>query len=255
MAKIIGISGKKQSGKNTVANYICGDVLHTLGMVKDFSLGEHGELVVKTSDSSGTVGWGVFDLLRKDADFVEYAEKELWPYVKIYHFADPLKQLCCDLFDIPESQLYGSNQAKNQVTQYNWKDMPTATQGVEHNLTVRDFLQYFGTDLMRCIKDTVWVDYVLKKIAQEDPAIALIPDVRFPNEIDAIKNAGGVAMRLDRNILESEHACEVSLDNDKFDWNKFDIVVNNDGQTLDQLQNDLKQINQLWDINYASNLR
>lgn len=255
MAKIIGISGKKQSGKNTVANYINGDVLKLLGMVQDFALGENGELLVKTSDSSGAVGWGIFDLLRKDADFAGYAEKELWPYVKIYHFADPLKRLCCDLFDIPESQLYGSNQAKNQPTPYNWEDMPTQTIGVHHNLTVRDFLEYFGTVLMRKIKDTVWVDYTIKRIAEEDPSIAIIPDVRFPNEVEAIKNAGGVVIRLDRDILASQHECETSLDNDKFDWNNFDIVVNNNGHTLDQLQSDLQKINQLWDINYANNLR
>lgn len=255
MAKIIGISGKKQSGKNTAANYICGNVLHTLGMVKDFSLGEHGELLVKTSDSSGTVGWGVFDLLRKDADFVGYAEKELWPYVKIYHFADPLKRLCCDLFDIPETQLYGSNQAKDQPTPYTWENMPTETIGVYHNLTVREFLEYFGTVLMRKIKDTVWVDYTIKRIAEEDASIAIIPDVRFPNEVEAIKNAGGVVIRLDRNVLESKHECETSLDNDNFDWNNFDIVVNNDGRTLGQLQSDLQKFSQLWDINYANNLR
>ena len=32
-------------------------------------------------------------------------------------------------------------------------------------------------------------------------------------------------MRLDRNILEATHACETSLDNDKFDWDDFDIVA------------------------------
>ena len=133
--------------------------------------------------------------------------------------------------------------------------MPTQTIGVHHNLTVRDFLEYFGTVLMRKIKDTVWVDYTIKRIAEEDPSIAIIPDVRFPNEVEAIKNAGGVVIRLDRDILASQHECETSLDNDKFDWNNFDIVVNNNGHTLDQLQSDLQKINQLWDINYANNLR
>ena len=40
---------------------------------------------------------------------------------------------------------------------------------------------------MRSIKDTMWVDYTIKKIKQEQSSVAIIPDVRFPNEVHAIK--------------------------------------------------------------------
>ena len=44
--KIIGISGKKQSGKNTMANFINGVVLKKMGAIDDFSISEYGELVI-----------------------------------------------------------------------------------------------------------------------------------------------------------------------------------------------------------------
>ena len=45
---IIGISGKKQAGKNTAANYFHGLVLRNRGMVEDFNIDSTGGLVIKT---------------------------------------------------------------------------------------------------------------------------------------------------------------------------------------------------------------
>ena len=85
--KIIGISGKKQSGKNTMANFINGVVLKKMGAIDDFSISEYGGLVIETIVDDA-VEEGVLDVTRKDATFVNYAEVDLWPYVKIYSFAD-----------------------------------------------------------------------------------------------------------------------------------------------------------------------
>ena len=82
MAKIIGISGRKQSGKNTAANYINGIVLQELEMISDFFIDDDGSLAVNTTDQSGKVGYGILDVTRKDAVFMEYAQKEIWPYIK-----------------------------------------------------------------------------------------------------------------------------------------------------------------------------
>ena len=38
MINILGISGKKQAGKNTLANYINGRIIKSLGTVKDFGI-------------------------------------------------------------------------------------------------------------------------------------------------------------------------------------------------------------------------
>ena len=57
--------------------------------------------MILTEDSSGNEGWGEFDVSRKDESFVQYAESNMWPFVKLYSFADHLKWICVKLFNIP----------------------------------------------------------------------------------------------------------------------------------------------------------
>ena len=234
MVKILGISGTKQAGKNTVANYINGQLLKEIGMVNDYRINDHGQLEIETLNSSGKQAWGVFDVTRKDHSFVEYAERELWPYVKIYHFADCLKKMCIDLFDLAPQQVYGTDEDKNTDTPY--------------GMTSREFLQYLGTDVMRKIKDTIWVDYTIKSIIKEQSQIAIIPDVRFPNEVKAIHDAGGIVVRLTRNPYNSKHNCETALNSDNYDWSNFDYIINNDESSLASLCGKLNEIKHIWSI-------
>ena len=226
MTKIIGISGRKQAGKNTLANCINGMVLEHNEMISEYQINEKGELVIKTTNAQGVEGWGIFDVLRTDDDFCDYAEQNLWPYIKTYHFADYLKKISMDLFDLTRQQVYGSDADKNTDTPY--------------GMTAREFLQYLGTDIMRKIKDSVWVDCTIKLIKHEDPSIAVVPDVRFPNEVKAIHDAGGIVIRLDRNILNSSHQCESALDEDNYSWDNFDYVISNCNMTVSELNDVIK---------------
>ena len=45
---ILGISGRKQSGKNTTANILHGIILHQMQNVEDWSIGGDGQLMVLT---------------------------------------------------------------------------------------------------------------------------------------------------------------------------------------------------------------
>jgi len=228
MTKIIGISGRKQAGKNTVANCLHGIKFIKREIVKDYDINDNGELMIQTSDNTGKIGWGIFDILRSDIDFISYAEHEIWPYVKIYHFADYLKKMSMDLFDLTPQQVYGTDEDKNTMTPY--------------GKTSREFLQYLGTDVMRKIKDTVWVDYTIKSINLEGTEIALIPDVRFPNEVNAIHAAGGIVVRLTRDVHNSDHLCETALDRENFDWDNFDHIVDNKDCSVNDLKKTIEQI-------------
>jgi hypothetical protein len=54
-----------------------------------------------------------------------------------------------------------------------------------------------GTPAIReQVYDKTWIDYVLK--GTRDTDILIIPDVRFPNEIEAIREAGGTAIKVVR---------------------------------------------------------
>lgn len=246
--KIIGISGRKQSGKNTCANYITGHILKQKNMVEDFNINSNGELEIKTSDSNGNIGWGIFDVLRKDKDFIIYAENELWPYVKIYNFADELKRICNVLFDLTPGQVYGSDKEKNELTDIFWENVPENSNNLTGRMTAREFMQHFGTNIMRKIKDNVWVDCTLSNILYEESEIAIIPDVRFPNEINAIHNNGGIVIRLTRDVHGSDHKCENTLDQNNFDWSNFDYIIDNKEKTIEELQTMLSNISHIWRI-------
>jgi hypothetical protein len=245
MAKIVGISGRKQSGKNTVANFINGTILQDREMVMDFFVNDDGQLAIKTVNSTGEEGYGIFDVTRKDSAFVDYAEKELWPYIKVYHFADYLKDLSINLFGLNAQNVYGTDQQKNELTNIKWENMPFITKKGGY-MTNREFLEQFGTKVVRKIKTDAWVAATINKINYENSQLAIIPDVRFPNEVEAIKASGGVVIRLARNLHNSDVECETVLDKDNFDWSNFDAVIDNTGYTMDQLCSELASLKSLW---------
>ena len=246
---IIGISGKKQAGKNTAANYLHGLVLKKMSMVEDFNIDSNGGLVIKT-EVAGDEEYGLLDVARKDASFVEYAHHNMWPYVKLYSFADGLKLLCMEFFGLSRNQVHGTDEDKNTKTRVRWwEDIPTwSNSSLNKNrglMTSRELLQYFGTDIMRKMYENVWVDYAVKTITREKSNLAIVADVRFPNEVEAIKNAGGKVIRLTREFAEDSHSSENALDKENYDWSNFDYVVNNIDMTslfnaLDKIYNGLE---------------
>lgn len=62
-------------------------------------------------------------------------------------------------------------------------------------------------------------------------------DMRFPNEMEAIKSRGGICIRLNRGAPSSGHSSETSLDH----IDNWDEVVNNVA-SLESLYNDAKMI-------------
>lgn len=66
------------------------------------------------------------------------------------------------------------------------------------NLTPRWVLQYWGTDVLRNhFHDDIWIASLENKLRKSTDDI-VISDVRFPNEIEAIKRAGGMVVRIKR---------------------------------------------------------
>lgn len=128
MTKIIAFAGKKQSGKNTCANILHGLVLRQKKMIVDFNIDWRGRLYVFTSNANGEQGWGEFDISRKDEEFVQWAEYNMYPYIKLYSFADSLKEIAVNLFQIPPECVYGTDEQKNQLQKHLlWENMPGIT--------------------------------------------------------------------------------------------------------------------------------
>lgn len=142
---------------------------------------------------------------------------------KIYNFADPLKQdICMSILGMSYDQCYGTDEQKNDLTDIEWEGS---------KLTAREVMQFVGTDIFRKMKHNVWASATITKIRQEKPRLAIVADCRFPNEVEAIKEAGGFVIKLNRNPHNSDHASETALDETNYSNKNFDLVINN--QTLD----------------------
>lgn len=235
MTKILGISAKKQGGKNTSMNFIFGMVMGNLGMFDRFRINDGGELIIPAfdKDKEDFVDM-VFDpLARKDE---KWFQENLDPHIKAYSFADPLKKFCVDVLGLEHKQCYGTDNDKNTLTKYKWEDFmrigcvcPSHKQPSDL-MTAREVLQQFGTDVMRKLYKSVWVDATLRAIDREQPGIAIICDVRFWDEADGIIEKDGKVMRLMRAPFagQDEHESETALDN----YPRFSAVLDNRDVTI-----------------------
>ena len=163
---------------------------------------------------------------------VKYFNGVLQPFngAKIYNFADPLKQdICMNILGLTHDQCYGDDDSKNQYTEIYWDG---------NRLTAREVMQFVGTDIFRKMKTDVWAGATITKIQKEQPQLALIADCRFPNEVEAVKNAGGIVIKLTRNPYNSNHSSETALDEINYPVNNFDLVVYNDLLTINE-QNEI----------------
>jgi hypothetical protein len=80
----------------------------------------------------------------------------------------------------------------------------------------RTLLQWWGTDYRRAADPDYWVKRLFSDIGKSSPEVAIVTDVRFPNEADAIKAKGGVLVRVVRqsepDVQVNGHPSENALD-------------------------------------------
>lgn len=123
--------------------------------------------------------------------------------------------------------------------------------------TYRELLQYIGTDLLRDkLHSDVWVNALMSKYYPKicsgvthcalagKPEIScnkcpeypnwIITDVRFPNEAKAVKDRGGIIIRINRYDITGQgklnpHTSETALDDAEFDY-----TIDNHG-TIEEL--------------------
>jgi hypothetical protein len=104
--------------------------------------------------------------------------------------------------------------------------------GIDQQMTAREVMQHLGTDMFRKLQQNVWSAATIRLIEKEKPDMALIADCRFPNEVDAVKNAGGIVIKLNRNLYESTHTSEIALDDNLYDQSNFDLIIDNQDSNL-----------------------
>lgn len=259
MGKIIGLVGKKSSGKSTTANWIIGQQMVAVGLVDYIKIDKLGRLVVPAMDGD-VLKEGIFDVTSKNPEIVAMLKEYVWPVVKTYSFADILKESLSKIFSIEMYKLNGTDEDKNGPTQYTyaqWMPFMNAADKREVKeqllrdkpISGRKLMQIFGTDICRSIYKGVWVNACLNKIKEDNPDLAIITDVRFPDELNAIKEAGGKTIKFTRAPFADvdTHESETALDNVPF--TEYDCVMDNKDSTIQQ-QNELTNAQLLaWGYN------
>ena len=153
------------------------------------------------------------------ANFMKECLESKGKRVLVTHYADLLKYIC--------------------KTFFNW-DGQKDEQG-------RTLLQYVGTDVIRVKEPDYWVGFVADMLCffEDQWDYVLIPDTRFPNEIDYLKNAGFdvLYIRVIRENFESPlteeqqmHPSETALDE-----YEADVMLYNDS-TLDNLKYSVERL-------------
>ena len=161
-------------------------------------------------------------------------------FEKLY-FALPLKQLVADLIKVKLEEI---NDLKNVEKDYKFGKLDYLFLGKETHIpyetiekemspikfkTVRQLLQFIGTDLIRKYNINWHVNKVKAMIDKDKNYV--IDDIRFPNELNLIRELGGETWFIIRPKIDnvSNHESETALT-----WRDFGnkIIINDAGLNL-----------------------
>ena len=213
MAKklIVGVSGKKQSGKNTMC-----DCLYSLFTEK---YSPEDVLILSFADAlKQKVCKDVLGLTEEQVNGTDEQKNTLtiYKWENLPHEIRYHNKLGCN---------YASN---GEVSEH---ILP------EGFMTAREIMQIVGTDVFRnYFDDSVWVNATLRAIENSDAKVVLISDVRFPSEVNSLVDKGYV-IRLLRDVCETDsHASETALDD--FDFNQENCIIFNNREMDIEQQNE-----------------
>jgi len=176
-------------------------------------------------------------------------------------FAGTLKDACAAVFGWDRTMLEGrtkqSREWRDQIDEWWSKRLGLA-------VTPRWILQQWGTEVCRRgFHDDIWIASLENKLRTSKDSV-VISDCRFPNEIKAIRNQGGIVIRVVRGpepawyddavsmnagptnmrwSIAKMHMEKLNIHASETAWvgTEFDAVIDNNG-TMDQLY---QQINDL----------
>lgn len=182
----------------------------------------------------------------------KHFRKWISPKYKRLAFADPLKKMLAILLNIPASKfndrhfkedcvvniptldftLSAFTEDTNRLSDSKFNRMVKSLDPelIESNLTIRQLMQYFGTEIcQKYFGRNVWINATLKH--SNGPTI--ISDLRFKAEYEAIKKHNGFIIYVSRpGYWFGQHASEREME-ELLNANQYDYVINNNGSVED----------------------
>lgn len=165
---------------------------------------------------------------------------------KITPFASPLKQLARSTYgltwdetegDLKDSPCLLTNlDLPSWVSE--WGDKNKGGIHTQYCIKPRDLLQDLGVTMRKAIPG-IWVNAPFRHKWHESVKYIIIPDVRFEDELKALKRHKGILIKVNRKLapVGDTHESETALDG----YDDWDIKVDNDG-SLKDLDNEARVI-------------
>lgn len=122
-------------------------------------------------------------------------------------FAASLKDAVSSVFGWDRELLEGSTKTSRE-----WREQKDVwwSERLGMDITPRWVLQYWGTEVCRNgFHKDIWVASVENKLRQTKDNI-VITDCRFANEVQSLKNVGGITMRVERGVQPDWYDAAVS---------------------------------------------
>lgn len=134
-------------------------------------------------------------------------------------FARLIKQIAMNVFGATKEQVMGTDAQKNEP--------------LDNNFTAREIMKQVGL-FFRTLDPLCFVRAYKLNVAQQfHKDFILTDDVRYPEEVKAIQELGGVVIRLTRNPNADQHETETALD----DYEGFDFTLDNSEMTVQEQNN------------------
>lgn len=150
---------------------------------------------------------------------------------KTMAYADILKSRLISDFDMSYEQFYSD---LKEIPDHRFPK--SATDSSLGFWTPREMMTFYGTDCYKTIDNLIWIKLLFKNITKNKFSHVIVTDCRFKDEVDAIKDRGGVHIKIIRpdsttTVVGKSHISECQLDEDY----KVDIKILNVG-TLEDLK-------------------
>jgi hypothetical protein len=257
MTNLIGISGKKGAGKDTVAEvirFLIDREKQPDLEIQDFVNNNDPEPrddnpweIKKFADKLKDMVCLLIGCTREQLEHPEFKESPLgekwvkYP-VSVDTVINPLDSENCEVGE--ELHYFATKEeaeefaSRKTVEGYDYE----AEAFVEDKeiLTPRQLLQQLGTEVGRQIHPSAWVNALFVDYTSKNHNKWIISDVRFPDEAQAIKDRGGSLIKVNRDTDDDQHESETALDG----YTGWDYVIDNNGSIeglVDQVETVLKQ--------------
>ena len=223
---LLGISGQLNSGKDSVAGRFA-DNLEIVHIALADPMKQFGEQVFGFTDDQL---WGPSHL-RNGCDERYFKDSSQWilAHDNLKFFSPSFIEKVCG--EIDDQYLFSL---------FDWFEN---LQLNNPNLSPRIMLQTLGTEWGRdCVNEDVWVNYMIRRaanIVERGIAGVVVSDVRFKNELEAIRKAGGKLVKVVRPVTD-QNALETGVKNHQseseqkfFDNDQFNFIILNDSSLED----------------------